>query len=218
MSNEEKQVSATRGPVSLQIMFQEFARFLESPSRATYLAARSAWLRLGVQPLHPAELQDLAERLANDDAAGVIKEVHGWQSRAALSPRAHFLAAAAHDRLSQTEQGDLERWVFSTCLQGILATGDGSRRKPYVIAQLTDEQDVLKLQGFESIQQELTPRGRRTCDVLTGADGRELWFDVSELVQVPIELAARRSKQTLRKAAVSRTTRRTSDRLRTAPR
>jgi hypothetical protein len=218
MSNDEKQAGAARGPREFAVMFLEFARFLESPSRATYRAARSAWLRLDLQPLHPAELSDLAARLAAGDAAGVIAEVHGWQSRAALSPRAHFLAAAAHDLLGQIEQAELERWVFSACLQGILATGDGSRRKPYSIAQMTDEQDVLKLLGLESMQQELTPRGGRTCDVLTCADGREVWFDVSDLVQVPVQLAAVRSKQTAKKAAVTRTTRRTSGRLRTAPR
>lgn len=212
------------------VMFQEFARFLELPSRATYLAARGAWLRLGVQPLHPAELTELAEWLSQGDATRVIAQAHGWHSRAALSPRVHFLTAAAHTLLGEQEQAELERWVFSTCLSGILATGDGSPKKPYSIAQISDEYDVLKLLGLTRQSQRLVQRGRRTCDVLACTDGSEIWFEVSELVQVPAEavpLKSRPSKSRQAKnkvelnqapAAVTRTRRQTSGRLRIAPR
>jgi hypothetical protein len=201
-------------------MFQEFARFLELPSRATYLAARRAWLRLNLQPLHAAELQELAARLDAGDAAGVIEQAHGWHSRAALSPRAHFFAAEAHAALGQEEQAELERWVFSTCLKGILATGDGTRRKPYLITQIPDEYDLLKLLGLENEQQQIVLRGRRTCDVLTCTNGGEVWFDVSDLVPIPAELLPAKPVVELKKspAGVTRTKRRSSGRLRTSPR
>lgn len=216
------------GLLNWQNMFQEFARFLESPSRATYLAARGAWLRLEVQPLHPAELTELAARLEAGDAAGVIEQAHGWRSRAALSPRVHYLTAEAHAVLGQSEHAELERWVFQACLQGMLATGDGTRRKPYVIAQLSDEYDVLKLRALNCEQQRFVQRGRKACDVLTCADGNEVWFDVTDLAQVPAEAIPAQSKSKsprkpvvarLQAAGITRTKHQTSPgRLKTSPR
>ena len=219
--------SIALGLANWQFMFLEFARFLESPSRATYLAARSAWLRLvaqpskPVRPLHPAEFTELAARLETGDATGVIEQVHAWRSRAALSPRAHYLTAEAHAALGQGEPAELERWVFQACLQGILATGDGTRRKPYVIAQLSDEYDVLKQLGLHCEQQRFVQHGRKACDVLACEGGREVWFDVTDLTQVPAEAVPARAKSKVQreKVGVTRTKRRTSPgRLKTAPR
>jgi hypothetical protein len=201
-------------------MFPEYARFLTSPSRASYLAARRAWLQKQVEPLTPVDLANVAELLAAGKPAAVIERVHGWQARAALSPRAHYLTAEAHTLLGETESAELEAWVFSTCLQGILATGDGTRRRPYVIAQVSDEYDVLKLLGLQGKKQHLVQRGRRSCDVLTCHNGTELWFNVSDLVALPAEtvtplpaLELSRTEQ-----AVIRTRRQTSGPLRTVPR
>ncbi|QDU26294.1 hypothetical protein ETAA8_13720 [Anatilimnocola aggregata] len=201
-------------------MFQEFARFLTLPSRATYLAARRAWLQLNVEPLTPADLQGVAELLAAGEATAVIERVHGWQSRAALSPRAHYFAAEAHESLGESEPAEMERWVFSACLQGILATGDGTRRKPYIVSQLSDEYDVLKLLGLRSEKQQLVQRGRRSCDVLTCHDGSHLWFNVSDLIAVPEEAISQAPLVEIKRTekGVIRTTRRISDPLRAVPR
>lgn len=171
-------------------MYQEFARFLELPGRATFLAARRAWLRLNVSPLTPAELQTVAELLAAGEFATVLDRVHGWSARAAFSPRAHYFAAEAHTLLGELDDAEVERWAFSACLQGILATGDGTRRKPYLIAQLPDEYDVLKLLGLTCLKQHLVQRGRRSCDVISCHDGSQLWFNVSDLVASPAAAAA----------------------------
>jgi hypothetical protein len=207
-------------------MYQEFSRFLELPGRATFLAARTAWLRLNVQPLTAAELQTVAELLSAGNFFAVLDRVHGWSARAAFSPRAHYYAAEAHTALGQCDDAEVERWAFSACLQGILATGDGSRRRPYLISQLPDEYDVLKLLGLTCRQQHLVQRGRRSCDVLSCHEGSQLWFNVSDLVlcreypiAVPAPAAAEPAVLVDRaKSAVIRTKRRTSGPLRTVPR
>lgn len=214
-------------------MRQEFIRFLELPGRATFLAARRAWLRLDVSPLSPADLQTVAELLAAGEFAAVVEQVQTWQARAAFSPRAHYFAAEAHTALGDDEAAEVERWAFSACLQGILATGDGTRRKPYVIAQLPDEYDVLKLLGLTCVKQHLVQRGRRSCDVISCHDGSQLWFNVSDLHlcrEYPVAVPATASQEPAvlverAKARVgaanspaTRTKRRTSGRLRTSPR
>jgi len=206
-------------------MFQEFARFLTLPSRATYLAARSAWLQLNVEPLTPADLQAVSELLAAGEVTAVIEQVHGWKSRAALSPRVHYFAAEAHESLGEAEQAEMERWVFSACLQGILATGDGTRRKAYIVSQLSDEYDVLKLLGLRSEKQHLVQRASRSYDVLTCTDGSQLWFNVSDLIPVPEEtisplplVEVKRNEMKRIDQGVIRTKRRISDPRRTVPR
>ncbi len=206
-------------------MHQEFTRFLELPGRATYLAARRAWLRLNVSPLSPADLQTVAELLAAGEFAAVIECVHGWQARAAFSPRAHYFAAEAHTALGEAEDAEVERWAFSACLQGILATGDGTRHKPYVISQLPDEYDVLKLLGLTCVKQHLVQRGRRSCDVISCHDSSQLWFNISDLVAVPAATVAeqpvlveRVKSRAVASTQANRTKRRTSGPLRSVPR
>ncbi len=202
-------------------MYQEFARFLELPGRATFLAARAVWLQQKVTLLTPADLQAAAELLSAGDAQAVINLVHSWKSRAAFSPRAHYLAGEAHAQLAQWEEAESERLAFSACLQGILATGDGSSRKPYVISQIPDEYDVLKLLGLVCVKQRLVQRGRRACDVLTCADGSSVWFNISDLLAVPqTEVAAPQDFVYIErtKNGLIRTERRTSGRLRASPR
>lgn len=201
-------------------MFQEFARFVEQPSRATFLAARSAWLQLNVAPLTPADLQSVAELLTAGEAAAVIEQVHEWKARAAFSPRAHYFAGEAHALLGELDHAECERLVFTACLQGILATGDGSRRKPYLISQIPDEYDVLKLLGLTCEKQRLVQSKRRSCDVLTCHDGSQIWFNISDLVAIPAptQVPQQPLVQLQRTSGLIRTKRRTSGRLRASPR
>lgn len=202
-------------------MFQEFARFLELPGRATFLAARAAWLQLNLSPLTPDELQSAQNLLAAGNAAAVIKKVHGWKSRAAFSPRAHYFAGEAHAKLGELEQAEVERLAFSACLQGILSTGDGTRRKPYLISQIPDEYDVLKLLGLTCAKQRLVQRGRRSCDALTCHDGSTVWFNISDLLALPTEQKPVLIEPVqIERAAAGfiRTKRQTSGRLRASPR
>jgi hypothetical protein len=214
-------------------MFQEFARFVELPSRATFLAARSAWLQLDVAPLTSAELQGVAQLLTAGEAAAVIEQVHAWKARAAFSPRAHYFAGEAHAQLGELDAAECERMVFTACLQGILATGDGSRRKPYLISQLPDEYDVLKLLGLTCEKQRLVQSGKRSCDVLSCHDGSQIWFNISDLLTLPTretapaQLPEKAPEKTLEQPLVQlqrstsgliRTKRRTSGRLRASPR
>ncbi|WP_254512945.1 DUF4919 domain-containing protein [Anatilimnocola floriformis] len=203
-------------------MYQEFARFLELPGRATFIAARAAWLQQKVSPLTPEELQSVAQLLAAGEATAVIEQVHSWKSRAAFSPRAHYFCGEAHALLGELEQAEVERLAFSACLQGILATGDGSRLKPYIISQIPDEYDVLKLLGLTCQKQRLVQRGRRSCDVLTCQDGSSVWFNISDLLTLP---AAETKSPAIERVQIERATtgfirtkRRPSGRLRASPR
>ena len=67
-------------------------------------------------------------------------------------------------------------------LQGLLTTGDGTRGNPYVVCHAADEHDVVAALGHEAAGQSLVEHEGRLCDVLVCSDGREVWFDVTDLL------------------------------------
>ena len=107
-----------------------------------------------------------------------------------LSPRVHFLAAEAAQAIGQHAEVELERSLFVLTLQGLLATGDGTRANPYIVCHPSDEHDIVAALGKEAAGQALVEHEGRQCDIIVCSDGREVWFDVTELVAI----ARRRSK------------------------
>jgi hypothetical protein len=78
----------------------------------------------------------------------------------------------------------------------LLTTGDGTRASPYIVTHPTDEYDVLAALGLKSAGQSLTERHGRLYDIQLCEDGRELWFDVTDLLA-----PRRRARQAAQKRA-----------------
>src|SRR5262249_4077808 len=102
-----------------------------------------------------------------------------------LSPRFHLLAADAAEALGDAANLELERSLFVLTLQGLLATGDGTRGNPYLICHSTDEYDILEALELDPAGQSLVESEGRLFDVLLCTDGREVWFDVTPAVSRP---------------------------------
>ena len=122
--------------------------------------------------------------LARGAHAEVVDLVRGLMPGAFWSPAAHAALAAAFDGLGDTERAARERRTSVLALESVLATGDGTRERPWSVLRLSDEYDVLRARGRRSVRQELvTVHGRRAdrhhCD-----DGTEAWFDLGWLDQV----------------------------------
>ncbi|TWT39475.1 hypothetical protein [Blastopirellula retiformator] len=102
------------------------------------------------------------------------------------SPAAHFFAGVAANEMGCYGEAELERFLFRSMLEGLLATGDGSLDAPYRITHLSDENDLL---AYFSITQGTSPdgaqqlvrKGDRLIDVIHGDDDQSLHFDVTHL-------------------------------------
>ena len=160
-------------------MEREFTRLVERPTRKNYLAARDAVLRVSPQLVQTADLVEIGQLLDAGDSAQALDRLAELAPAASLSPRVHFLAAEAAEALGDSENCELERFLFVVCIRGLLATGDGSRQAPYDICNAADASDLLESLGFEPVRQSLVPRGARTYDVVECTTGRQLWFDVT---------------------------------------
>jgi len=184
-------------------MQRQLAAFVEQPSKATFLAARDAVLRESPRPLLAAQIAELERLLEQEDYHSLISQLDALPPSKVLSPRIHFLAGEAADALGDWEETELERCLFVITLQGLLATGDGTQANPYIVCHASDEYDILDALNREASRQAIVEDGGRTYDVLRCSDGREMWFDASQVVP-PSGVKATKRRQPRRRIRARR--------------
>ncbi|HZN34289.1 MAG TPA: hypothetical protein VFB80_10735 [Pirellulaceae bacterium] len=187
-------------------MQRQLTAFVDQPDKATFLSARDAVLRLSPLPIKATDLADLERLLERDEAQAVLDRLDTLPPSKVLSPRVHYLAAEAAALLGDSQTVELERSLFVLTLQGLLATGDGSRGNPYVVCHSTDEYDVLESLGHEPAGQKLVEHEGRLHDVLLCSDGRKVWFDITDILvrPQPRKRPAGRSRRSARRRQISR--------------
>jgi hypothetical protein len=166
-------------------MQPQFAAFVRQPCKTTFLAVRERVLRYCPLPLTTADLAALQRLLEEGRCRELTQRLATLPPSKVLSPRFHYLAAEAAAGLGQHDDVELERWLFVLTLRGLLATGDGTPANPYLVCHASDANDILAAQGLVPACQFLTEHAGRTCDVIRCTDGREVWFDVTDVVQRP---------------------------------
>jgi hypothetical protein len=166
-------------------MQRQLAAFVEQPCKTTYLAVRESVLRESSLPLLAVELAELDSLLDEGEYQLLRDRLDALPPSKVLSPRVHFLAAEAAEALGDATDVELERSLFVITLRGLLATGDGSPANPYVVCHPTDEYDVVTALGAEPAGQQVVEQEGHLCDVVTCGDGREVWFDVTDILAQP---------------------------------
>jgi hypothetical protein len=188
-------------------MQRQLTAFVERPNKATYLAARDAVLRESPLPIIATDLADLEQLLDQDEHEAVLDRIDALPVSKILAPRVHYLAAEAAEALRDSTTVELERSLFVLTLQGLLATGDGTRDNPYIVCHTSDEYDVLVALGREPAGQALEEHDNRLFDVLICDDGREVWFDVTSILRRPRPRKAASSRRKPRSRRHLRATR-----------
>ena len=64
-------------------------------------------------------------------------------------------------------------------LKSILATGKGTKKKPYAVMRVEDERDVLSVLKKQAGPQFLMKDNSRVFDLLQCSDGSEVYFDIT---------------------------------------
>ncbi|HEY2251544.1 MAG TPA: hypothetical protein VGH74_10810 [Planctomycetaceae bacterium] len=160
-------------------MKSKFVDLVQSPSRETYRAAHAALIALPEYNPYSDELDDIY-RLLDADKFDLAKgRSSGLFPNLLLSPRAHLLIAAVAEKSGDDKLAGMEQFVAAACVQGILATGDGSKNSPYLVCRSSDEYDVLEYLGKEFRSQALVEDGDRHFDSMECKCGAEIWFDIT---------------------------------------
>lgn len=160
-------------------MRELFFKFIECPDRDSYLAVCQSVVSSTQYNPYSDEIRDvhaLVEEQRYEDARSRLSEA---MPNLLLSPRAHLLLAMIADKTGDKQGAQAEGLIASLCAKGILATGNGSKEKPYVVVRTSDEHDVVQFLGKRFSGQALVEEGPRCFDVIQCDDGSELWFDIT---------------------------------------
>lgn len=152
-----------------------FTAYVDAPSDAT------------LRPLHRAivgspdfnrattwllRATELAAASRHDE---VIRLVEGLMPGALLCPDAHALLSAAYSGIGDTARARREAFYAGLAVEAILASGDGSRARPWVVLHVPDEYAALARLGLGVTQQRAVDIDGVVHDELTLSDGSTRW-------------------------------------------
>ncbi len=156
------------------------ARFLAQPNKENFNAVQDRIVADRGYDQTARGLDDMLELYRQKQYAKAIDCFQSAQPDLALSPQAHFYAARCYEELGQKEMQKKEMAFVRACLEGLLATGDGSPERPFVVTHASDEYDLLTCPlKTESKSQSSTHKKGRWYDVLECANGKTYWFDIT---------------------------------------
>lgn len=161
-------------------MGELFARFLESPDRESYIAVRTALVSSDYYDAYSNEMDGLDQLLDAGKFEEASRKLTDSMPNLLLSPWAHFIMSFIADKLNDEKGAHAESLIAAACCKGILATGDGTKDKPYIVVRVSDEYDVLQYVGKGLELQSLIHDGNRHFDLVKCRDGSELWFDITD--------------------------------------
>lgn len=164
-------------------MSPTIARFLDEPTGPHFQAAWRSVTKTG----RKVDFPRLTALLADGGAHEVLEELSSLPLWLRLSPRVHDLAARAAELTAQSDDAEVERYLFSRCAAGILASGDGCPDSPYLAVQAADEAVILAILGREPLSQAVIEARDRILDVVICRDGGEVCFDVTHLLRLPLQ-------------------------------
>jgi hypothetical protein len=157
------------------------AKLVAEPTKENYLAVRKLVVSHSKYDPYSRDLDEI-ERLSTDPKnENLRKRAKAAAPNLLLSPKYHRILKIA--ALWRGEEATLvaERRMAAACLKGILATGDGTAEKPYLVVRISDEYDVLAFLGKRSESQALSFQGDRKLDIHQCSDASTVWFDVTDV-------------------------------------
>jgi len=107
-----------------------------------------------------------------------------------LSPLAHFILSQAYLDLKREDEAEGEKAMGRLILKSILATGKGTKKKPYAVMRVEDEKDVLSALKKQAGAQFLFRDKSRVFDLMECSDGSEVYFDITLMYGRGIEKEA----------------------------
>jgi len=163
-------------------MHDLFAALLREPGARRYKQLRSQLLAsesLGDFSLRLAEFQ---QQLDGENFATASDLAAGMFPAGMLSLKLHRLAGRFALQREDHDRAKLHRFTYDAITCAILATGNGTRRRPLLITYASDAAELLATQHFEVESQSLVEENDRRFDVMLCRGEREFWFDVTDLL------------------------------------
>ena len=116
-------------------MLEPFLRFAQSPGHDSYFAVRSALISSERYDPYSDDLYDAEELVDQGAFAAARNKLSESMPNLLLSPRAHLLLAAVAEETGDKRGSEMEGLITSACVEGILATGDGTKASPFAVVR-----------------------------------------------------------------------------------
>ena len=158
-------------------MQEDFFDFVKEPTKENFLKAREYVMRNGDFNPYSSDLDKVVDFInaENFDAAIDFKSIN-----TILSPRAHAMKRYAATKKEDEMSANAEHLLYVRITEGLLATGDGSKKNPYLVTQISDERDILQYLDHEVESQQLIKENGKSFDRLTTVKGDQFYFDVTD--------------------------------------
>lgn len=158
--------------------------FMSGPDAQTFGHLRALFVASpGYRPID-FEFQGL-EALESEGAHGRLLEAgRDLLAAALLSPALHYYIGRAAGGLGARDLERFHAYAYMTLRDALLATGDGTPTRPFLVTQVIDEFFILTALGHEPLEQaRVRHTDGRSFDVLTDEQGGETWFDITDIVR-----------------------------------
>lgn len=128
---------------------------------------------------YSGDLDELMELYEAGRYAEAKRRIKDMMSTWVLTPSVHMIACMIAKKSGDEQTAMLELRLADACIEGMLATGDGTKDAPYVVVRVKDEYDLIRHLKKVPAQQGLLRDGERDLDHFELKDGSELYFDVT---------------------------------------
>jgi hypothetical protein len=162
-----------------QSVRETFLEYLKGPSTEGFQSLRLQVAASDRYAPYSNELDVLAANLCAEDPQAAIE--YFWQTFPSLllSPSAHMMLSKAYLDLKKANEAEGEKAMGRLIMKSILATGKGTKKRPYAVMRVEDERNVLAALGKQAGAQFLMKDKSRTLDLLQCSDGSEIYFDIT---------------------------------------
>lgn len=157
----------------------DFQAFLAAPTKENYLKVHKLVTAHAAYDPYSQDLGDVGALLEKGQFQEARAKLDQSMPNLLLSPRAQSYYRVALEGLGDHQEAKRRDEIAEKCLQGILATGNGTPKAPYLVTRTSDEYDVIRSFKKRMSFQALREVEGRSCDMLRCTDESEIWFDVT---------------------------------------
>ncbi|WP_430408672.1 DUF4919 domain-containing protein [Kordia sp.] len=157
-------------------MTDDFFDFLTEPTKEAFLKARTYVIEDEEYNPYSDDMSVIQAFLEKEEYEKVMEYTN---INVILSPRVHLMKKYAATQLGKEKDATSEYFLGHRILEGIHATGDGSKEKPFMVLRVSDERDFLGFIGEEYASQALV-KEEKTYDLITTKSGKSIYFDITD--------------------------------------
>lgn len=151
---------------------------VEQPSDANYRRAHATLIASPEYSPYGNDLDDLGKLYKAEKFAEVLANYKATARSFLLSPRLHIVVSISADLSGQSAVAGAEKLIGRQLMKAMLATGDGTEKKPILVSCVDDEYEAVKALRLSVNGHTSAAVGPIEVDILHSKQG-DIYFDIT---------------------------------------